>query len=324
LAWPFLTAIVGAIVLAITFYPFHEALRLRIGRPALSAILSTFSVLILVLVPAATIAVIGARELQAAYGMLSRRGSAEGGVIAYLDVVLATPIERIAEWTGVSGDEIRNRMMERLDQAGAAALRFLTRTVSALTASMLQGVVAFFTLFFLFRDGEQWATRLSRLLPLDPSVAERLGSQISQTIIANVYGVLAVASAQGVLMALGFYLAGLKSPVLWGVFTAFASMIPVVGSALVWIPGCIVLLAMGSWGKALFLAVWGVALVGSADNIIRPWIIGGRAHLNSLLIFFSIVGGIEYFGFIGLFLGPVVVSVAIALIQLIEETQQRV
>ncbi|MEZ5354868.1 MAG: AI-2E family transporter [Bryobacteraceae bacterium] len=319
LAQPFLTAIAGAGVLAIAFYPFHKALQSRLANTSAAALISTTAVLLLVLVPALLIGLTAARELREGYGELSRRGADEGGLLAYLDTLLAAPIARVADWVGIPEQEIRDELFARMGQMGAAAVKFVTQSLASLGEGLFQGIAAFFTLFFLFRDGAGWSRRIAHLLPLDTAVTERIFSQATQAIIANLYGVVAVAGAQGFLLAVGFVIAGLPSPVLWGVVTAFTSLIPLVGSGAVWAPAAIILLASGSTGKAIFLAAWGAGLVSMCDNVVRPLVIGGRTHLNPLLIFFSLLGGIGLFGVVGLFLGPVIVSVTIVLLRLAEE-----
>jgi predicted PurR-regulated permease PerM len=319
LAEPFLSAIAGAIVLAIAFLPFHNWIRTRLGRPGPAALISTLAVLLLVLVPATVIGVTAVRELREGYSEISRRGSNEGGIAAYVGHLLDIPLARVSQWSGIPEQEIREEVSSRLSQAVAATVKFLTQSIASFGAGLFQGVAAFFTLFFLFRDGPAWGHRLARLLPLEESVTERIYAQVAQAIIANLYGVVAVSCAQGFLLAIGFMIAGLPSPVLWGVVTAFTSLIPLVGSGAVWLPASLILLASGSTGKAIFLAAWGGGLVSMCDNVVRPLVIGGRTHLNPLLIFFSLLGGVQLFGLVGLFLGPVIVSVTIVLLGLLEE-----
>ena len=133
------------------------------------------------------------------------------------------------------------------------------------------------------------------------------------------YGVVAVALAQGTLGAIGYAIAGLPSVVIWSVATALMSMIPLAGAASVWAIASIYLLAIGSWGKAIFMVAWGAGVISTADNIVRPLVLSGRVKLHTLLIFFSLLGGVKAFGIIGLFVGPIIVSVAMALLKILQE-----
>ena len=157
------------------------------------------------------------------------------------------------------------------------------------------------------------------MLPLSREQVARLYKNISDTIIANVYGILSVGVAQGVLLGVALRIIGMQSALLLGLATGFASIIPVVGSALVWAPVSIYLLVTGSIGKGVFLLIYCIVVVSSVDNIIRPWVVGGRVELHPLVLLFFIFGGVEAFGFLGLFLGPVVASVLAALFDILRE-----
>jgi predicted PurR-regulated permease PerM len=184
---------------------------------------------------------------------------------------------------------------------------------------MLEIVVVFFTLFFLFRDGGWIQRRIAVVLPLTHKQSTRLVSRISETIVASVYGGIAVGLAQGLLTGVAFWALGLSSPVLWSLVAALASLIPVVGTGLVWAPAAAVLALGGHWIKALILLGWGVAVIAQIDAVVRPYIVSGRAKMHNLLIFFALLGGVKAFGFMGIFIGPVIVSVTIVLLDMLRE-----
>jgi predicted PurR-regulated permease PerM len=195
---------------------------------------------------------------------------------------------------------------------GAAILSNLARfTVDSL--------ITFVILFFLFREGKDWAYRAGKLAPLSDAQVARLYQNISDTIIANVYGILTVGAAQGILTGIAMKIVGMPSALLLGLGAGFASIIPVVGSALVWGTVAIYLFAQGAIWKGVFLLVWGTVVVSSIDNVIRPWVVGNRVELHPMVLVFFILGGVEAFGFIGLFLGPVVASVLAAVFGMLRE-----
>jgi predicted PurR-regulated permease PerM len=156
-------------------------------------------------------------------------------------------------------------------------------------------------------------------MPLSPVQVERLYQNISDTIIANVYGILTVGAAQGVLVGIAMRIVGMPSSLLLGLAAGFASIIPVVGSALIWGPVAIYLLFTGTVWKGIFLLIWGTVVVSSIDNILRPLVVGGRVELHPMVLLFFILGGVEAFGFLGLFLGPVIASVLAALFGMLRE-----
>ena len=131
---------------------------------------------------------------------------------------------------------------------------------------------------------------------------------------------LVISAIQGTLGFLIFWILGLPSPLLWGVVMFFLSMIPMAGAFLVWVPAAIYLALIGAYVKALILVVWGLVVIGSIDNFLSPRLVGRRARLHELLIFFSVLGGLEVFGILGLVLGPVVVAITLALIEMVRQS----
>ena len=166
---------------------------------------------------------------------------------------------------------------------------FGANVLSGIARFVIDSLITFVVVFFLFRDGAQWAYRAGTLLPLSREQVARLYRNISDTIIANVYGILTVGVAQGVLVGVALRIIGMQSALLFGLATGFASIIPVVGSALVWAPVTIYLLATGSIGKGLFFLIYCVVIVSSVDNIFRPWVVGGRVELHPLVLLFFIL-----------------------------------
>ena len=125
--------------------------------------------------------------------------------------------------------------------------------------------------------------------------------------------------AQGFLTGVAVGVLGFSSPVIWGLLAAMASLLPVVGTGIVWVPAAAVLLLNGHWIKALILIAWGAAIVAQVDAVLRPYVVSGRAKMHNLLIFFALLGGVKAFGIMGLFIGPVVVSVTIAVLDMLRE-----
>ncbi|HEY6991957.1 MAG TPA: AI-2E family transporter, partial [Bryobacteraceae bacterium] len=178
-------------------------------------------------------------------------------------------------------------------------------------------VLTFFTLFFFLRDGRQLVNRTARLLPLDDDQIEQIVEETQTSIRANVVGVVAVGGVQGVLLGIGFSVLGVPSPLLWALVTCVCSVIPFFGAGLVWVPGALYLVLAGSWVKGLILAGWGAGVVSLSDNIVRPWVISERLRLSPGILFFALLGGVEMFGPLGVFLGPVIVSVTLSLAKML-------
>jgi predicted PurR-regulated permease PerM len=134
-----------------------------------------------------------------------------------------------------------------------------------------------------------------------------------------VVGTLVTALVQGSLIGIGFAIAGLPSPLVFGAVGALASLIPVVGTALVWVPAALSLLALGQTGWAVFLTLWSVILVAGSDNVIRPLVVSSSSNVSTLLVFVGVLGGVSAFGFAGIFLGPVLLTLVAALLRYADE-----
>jgi predicted PurR-regulated permease PerM len=309
LATPFLPAVLGAVVLAIVFTPLVDGLEATVRRRWLAAAMGVSVVFVLVLVPATIVAAAATRELRDVYATLNARSAAEGGWLAFLGHVSTPVFDWVAGKTSLSPDDLRSALLERLSLIGGALLRSTTTVAAGLTEAILQLVVGVMTLFFLLCDGHAVVRKIRANSPLPDAQTDELLSSTAASVVANVYGVLGVAAVQGLLAGIGFWIVDLPSPVLWGLVTALFSMVPLVGSGIVWVPAAIMLASNGAWGRALVMAGWGGGVVAMSDNFVRPWIVGQQTNANPLLVFFALLGGARLFGLAGLFIGPVALSV---------------
>ena len=175
-----------------------------------------------------------------------------------------------------------------------------------------------FLLFFFLHDGDTMLGRARLLIPLDDVRTDRLFQRLSAVTRAIVFGISLTALLQGVLIDVAFVITGLPSPVVFGVFAALLSMLPIGGSALVWAPATLWLFIDGHWGYGIFMLCWGSMLM-AIDNVVRPILISGRAKISTLAVFVGVMGGIPAFGAIGIIAGPVVLSLVLALIEFAEE-----
>jgi predicted PurR-regulated permease PerM len=192
---------------------------------------------------------------------------------------------------------------------GAAFLSGQIGSIAQNVASfVLQLFVMLFALFYFLRDGARIIRLIRQLLPFEPARRDRIIHQTYELVVATIGSTFTVAIVQGNLMGLALGLLGFHSPVFWGVVTAFASLLPVVGSGLVWVPAAFYLFASGDILRAVILLVVGAGVVGVADNILRPILLSGRTTMHGLLVFISLMGGAAAFGLIGLVVGPVIIA----------------
>jgi predicted PurR-regulated permease PerM len=322
---PFIGTIVWALLLAYLLFPLVGRLRQRVGgRKALAAALMTLAVILGLGIPAAAVTAAFAGQAVDLTQQLS--GLAQRYEIqAPEDLVKLPVVGKAVEWLDaalpVSAAQIQTGAVRALQ----TILQFLVSHSGAFVAGAFGvfGNVALmlFVLFFLFRDGDEMGGRVVRLIPMDAKKKERLLRHLGDVTRAVVFGTLVTALAQGILIAIAFWITGLRSPVVFGGLAFIASFIPFVGTSLVVVPAILVLLAKGIAWKWIFMLVWGVVVAGSADNFLRPMLVSGRAEIGTLTAFFGVIGGIGAFGVVGLFLGPVVLALVLALIQFAEETK---
>jgi predicted PurR-regulated permease PerM len=320
ITWHFLRPFAFAVILAVVFYPLHQhMLRFTKGRTGTASLLSTLAVILVFGVPAFTITTIGANEAFGAAHYLSRRSAEEGGFTAFATRVLSGPVSYVGHWIDLSKFDIHAIVTSNVQKISLGMVGFGAAVFSNLARLTVDALITFVILFFLFREGKQWAYRAGKIMPISDDRVGRLYQNISDTIIANVYGILTVGVVQGILTGIAMKIVGMPSAMLLGLGAGFASIIPVVGSSIVWGPVAIYLFVQGAMWKAVFLLVWGTVVVSSMDNILRPWVVGGRVELHPMVLLFFILGGVEAFGFLGLFLGPVVASVLAAVFGMLRE-----
>jgi predicted PurR-regulated permease PerM len=321
---PFLDVIAWSIVLVITFFPIHRRLMLRTRRPSLSALLSTLLVVLVILVPVLLITGLVINELTSLKGLVQERLKAGADPTGF------APVHQILEWLNdrfeVDVAEISEAISRHTGQITQAIAKYSLVFAGNVTSLIISFVFTVFTVFYLFRDGERLVSGIPSLLPFERLQSESLIRRTRDVIDGSIYGVLVIALLQGGLGALSFFVLGVPSPVLWGLVMSVASMIPLLGAASVWVPAAIYLLAIGSWGKAIILAVFGGLIISSVDNFLRPKLVGERVRLNELVMFFSVLGGLQVFGVLGIILGPVLFAITGALIDTfrqIESTASR-
>jgi predicted PurR-regulated permease PerM len=310
---PFFNVLLWAAVLAIVFYPMHRRIRERLGKPTPAAAVSTLLVVVLILLPVTFITVAVVRELSHAASAFQTPADAW---TIQLPPRLAWVGERVGQYVDIDRETARKFVAERMQTWGTALAGSTLVVIGGAVGAVVQMLLVVFTLFYFFRDGERIRSSASDMLPLQRVQWQDIVTRTRDVIGATVYGVLVISAIQGTLGTFIFSVLGLPSPLLWGVVMFFLSMIPMAGAFLVWVPAALYLALTGAFLKAGILVVWGVLVIGSIDNFLSPRLVGQRACLHELLIFFAVLGGLEVFGVLGLVLGPVVVAITLALIEM--------
>jgi predicted PurR-regulated permease PerM len=316
---PFAEVLAWAAVLVIVFYPVHRRLLERTKRPGTSALLSCLLVVFTILLPVTLITIALVHELS---------GFAENikaNVAALLDP--NSPVTgRFLRWIGqyVDIEPLRSQefMVERLKGMGGAIAGRTLGFVGGVVGVVIEIFFIIFTMYYLFRDGNKIVGALPDVLPLEREQSKKIFARTREVISASVYGVLVIASIQGMLGGLAFWVLGLPSPLVWGVVMTLLSMIPMVGAFVIWVPAAIFLALSGFWVKAIILTIWGTLVIGTVDNFLRPKLVGEKTKLHELFIFFSVLGGLKVFGLLGIVLGPVVLAITLALLDVFRQVDE--
>lgn len=314
MAWPFLSSFLLACMLAIVMHPANTRMSRRL-RPGLASLLTALATFIVLGTTFSFVCVRVVKDAARVHHALNQRSLEEGGWPAMITHQTDRIVDALATRLPVAKETIRDRLLEGM-KVGARYLMSKTRAlIKNVTSLVVTTVLATIFLYYLLRYGDEWLRRAAALVPLSPSITANLLRAAHESIVANVNGVIVVALAQGSFLSLGFWFVGIGSPLLWGMFGAIASVIPFVGATLVWIPATIGLVFMGAYWKALALALWGALVVGSLDNILRPWVVGAREKQHPVLVGLAMLGGTYVFGPLGLLLGPLAVSLTGAVVE---------
>jgi len=320
---PFWVALAWGICLAFLLAPVHRWLTRKLkGRVALSAGIIT---LLVPAVLAGPLVSLGGAFAKQVTELVARFQEEE----LRFDIHLLAQLEQypfvgsFVEWLRQNLTATTEQLQGWLVKGAQLLLQSLAATGGNFVISALGTVIHFFMmlflLFFLLRDGQQLLDRVVRLVPMEAQRRGNLLRLIGNTTRAVVYGIGMTAVAQGALVGIGFGIAGLPSAVVFGVLAALLSLLPVGGAALVWVPGALALAADSQWGWAIFMLVWGTG-VSVSDNLLRPLLISTQAPVSTLVVFVGVIRGVSAFGIVGVIIGPVLLTVLVALLRFVDDT----
>lgn len=305
---PFLGALAVAGVIVTVSYPFHRRVLRATPRHnrSVAALITTLLIGLLVVIPIAALGYLIFSQALSLYTSLDQ----EQGLTIYQ---LISKVERLIQHF------VPSFTLEVSNYARQAAGWFVTHVgaIFAETASTVFLVfIAIVAIFYFFRDGEQCVRYLISLSPLPDTEDEYILQRLSRSVRSVVLGTLAVALIQGLLTALGFAIFGISQPVLWGAVAAVGSLIPGIGTLIVFVPAILLLLLEGAYGAAIGLATWGTLAVGMIDNMLGPYLMTRGVALHPFLVLLTVLGGIAVFGPMGFILGPVTLSLFTVLLEL--------
>ncbi len=305
----FIMPLAWAAVLALCAYPLFDKLESRLGETR-AATLSSLAVALLLILPAVLLALALIKEAAQAATVIQA---------AVADIENHQKLMTAWKWMQEHlplppVEQIRTRLMSLAAQGTALLASQAGSILQNTSVFLFKLFVTLFALFFFLRDSKQVGIAVRQILPFEKKRQEQLITLTTDLVFASTTTTLVVALAQGIAGGIGFAVLGLNAPVFWGVVMGFCALLPMGGTALIWIPAAIWLAITGDWVRALILVAIGIGIVGMLDNVLRPALMSGRSSMNGLLIFISLLGGVAAFGFIGLVLGPVVAALVTSLL----------
>ena len=315
---PFLSALLWAGVLTLVLFPVYRWLKRMLGgNPTAAAAVTTTLVALSVIGPSAILLTVLARESRSAYDLI-RQTMQSDTLQRVIDRMANAPAELLP---GVLDKEEVQELQLRLRNLGSTMVGSLIATLSHGLNRMLTNATKFVidlfvvlvAIFYFLREGERWVLRLGETLPLSPHVWNVVTERFSTTLRAVVHGMLLSAAVLALLLAAGFRWFGVPLPAFLGMLAFFFAPIPFIGAIAVWAPACLWLyVGAGAPERAFGLLVYGTAVIFVVDNFLRPYLIGSIARLPVLFMLLSILGGLLAYGPLGLFLGPVLLAITLA------------
>ncbi len=304
---PLASILAFGIILAILFHPIYNWTLRQVKSPNLASLLTVLLIFILALIPIVFFGQLLFNEIVTVYD----RFRAGDLVLHREQIVQGLPVQLQDLIATFSRD--LNAFLSRLTSNAFASF-------SSLLSNVAGFVVAFFvlllTLFYLLRDGTKIKQFFMDITPIATAQENELTDKIVLAVNGVVKGSFLTALTQGAMATIGFVIFGVPEPILWGLFTVLAALVPTVGTALSLVPAVIYLLVTGHTGNAIGLAIWGAVGVGMIDNVLGPKLVGSRTKLHPLLVLLSVLGGIQLFGFLGFLIGPIIMAIFVALVDI--------
>lgn len=311
---PFLSPIAWALIIGIITFPVYQHLLRRMkGRARLAAALMTVAVMLIFVLPVLSLASVLAQEVAHVYNVVSISLSSGGADTLFQKMVsnpiIADYIEKLKSMLGGTSFNLSENIMSHSKQALSKLLGFLTSSLANSFGFLMDMVFMLFILFFVYLDGIWGLAWLQRKLPLQEALQMRIFRVVKDVLSGFIFGTLLTCLTQGILAGAAYLIFGLPSPLLLAVLTAIGGLIPVVGTAIIWLPAALYLYFQGATVQAIILILWGFLAVGMSDNVVKPIFMSSRVSLPILPIMIGAFGGLAAFGVLGAIFGPLFLAI---------------
>lgn len=310
---PFLTPIAWAVVFCVIFYPVY-AFTLRFIRwKAVASLLTLILILVVIIGPFSYISYALVSELSDFVGRMDRDVKS---LTAFLsDERIVHIFGKIQPYTGLEAPS-EEVIVENARKLGKKIIEGLSAGFTNVLSVAVNFIFMAFTIFFLLKDGPGFMLKIRDYMPFSEQHRDRLTNQMKDMIVSTIYGGVVVAITQGILGGLAFTILGIGSPIFWGTAMSLFSFVPMLGTGIVWVPASLILLFEGAYAKGVAMILIGIFVISMVDNVLKPLIIGGRTKMPTVIIFFTVLGGIKLFGLLGLVMGPLVFALFLSVFEI--------
>jgi predicted PurR-regulated permease PerM len=324
---PFFNILVYSGLIAVIFYPVHKWFLSRLGGHfGYSAFFSTVLVVLVVITPLILFTIFLVQQALDAYALATREWTYDLTALKWDGLqnlpIIGDTIFNISDRFGLADmfSNVRIDLVQTVRDISEGLTNFLvsqsTNIVKSVSDVILKVFILVLTTFFFFKDGKFLVDFLKTISPLPNHYETDIGNKLRNTTYAIVVGNFGTSLVQGILACIGFLIAGVHNAVFWATLLAFAALIPYIGSAFIWIPISAALFLQGDLFQAGFVAVWGIVIVSTVDNIIRPWFIGSGSDMHPLATFLVVLGAIFVFGIKGIIFGPLILSLTVTILHI--------
>jgi len=308
---PFFVPFLIAVILAHLFNPVYRLFIKAFRSKGASSILACLLILLIIIAPIVLVSFLVAGEVQSMIERFSQKSDSVGDVIPRLaDSLSRIPLIGDFDWKNIVTEESVTSFIKGLSQNLLAVLQSTYKGVAHLVFTTF---IMFFSLFYLFIDGRRLLEKMMKLSPIKDKYETVLIDKFNSITRATIKGTLLIAMIQGLLGSVLFYFSGVSSPALFGVLMTISSVIPSVGAGLVWFPVGVIMMLLGHVTEGIAILLIGGLVISMIDNFIRPKLVGSDTQMHPLVILFSTLGGIALFGFSGFIVGPIILSLFVAL-----------
>ena len=326
---PYITVFLISCVLAYTFYPLYNITKKVLKNKIISALFVSFlSILIMFLLAGFILLGIYSEAFDTVNNLRDTFYGEEGILNCEAENNWCDRLENISS---TLSDENLNKYIDIQRTTNLISNQIMDRVRNFFTSipkAIMNFTIIIFIMYYLFKDGKNLIEYISEKINLRKEDHEILLTRIKETANSIIFGSLIIALIQGIAGSLGYWMIGISSPLLWGVAIAFFSLIPVLGTAIVWLPQSVYLILTGlddgTWVKGALLLTYSFFIVGGVDNILRPIMLGTKAKIHPVIILLGILGGIPLFGLMGIILGPIILGICVKIFEFTTEKKGEV